>query len=294
MPSPEQSIAEAIRSYYNNPQTLRKFSLWGPDSKRPGVTAAHMGLDDVEQFHKDVLRRPIEYLRHKRAIGRMTRRIIAESSVADGHRVLDAGCGTGAVSFPIAEENPRAQVYGISLSHSQLEAARSYQQSAGIRNIHFSEQNYTQTAFAEASLDRVIFVESLCHALDKRAAIVEASRVLKPGGKLIIFDAMYANTPTAEQQSLCDALGSNDGIAMPDLPTFEQLTGFITDAGMKTEYLFNLTTRVMASLRLIANGYIGALQEARAEPSPVIDSYLAWYLLTEQNALGYGIVRAVK
>lgn len=285
---------EAVRVYYNHPQTLRKFSLWAPDPKRPGVSAAHMGLNDVERFHKDVVRRTLDILRHRKAVERMTKFIVAEAQVASGHLVLDSGCGTGAVTFPIAEQNPRSLVFGISLSHGQLEAAQGYQQSAGIKNTFFSEQDFTKMAFRDNSLDRVIFVESFCHAADKKATILEVNRVLKPGGKLIIFDAMYDRAPSDEHRHLCDALGSTDGLAMPDLPVVADIVEFINGTDLETEHLLNLTPKIKASLALIANGYITSLLEGRAEPSPVIDSYLAWHLLTAQGPLGYAVIRAVK
>jgi len=185
-------------------------------------------------------------------------------------------------------------VLGVSLSHSQLVIAKKYQQSAGIRNTFFTEQNFTRLALRDASVDRVIFVESFCHAPDKKVTISEANRVLKPGGKLIIFDPLYVKAPAGEQEPLCEMLRSTDGLAMADLLLVDDLVAIINATGMQTEYISDLTAKVKASLALIANGYITALVEGRADPSAVIDSYLAWYLLTDQGALGYSAIRAVK
>jgi SAM-dependent methyltransferase len=273
---------------------VSKFSRWGADAKRPGVSAHHLGLDDVEHFHRDIVRRSLEIVRHKNAVERMTKLIIAESQIEDGQSILDSGCGTGSIAFPIAERNPCAHVFGLSLSRSQLEVARKYQQSAGVRNTYLSEQNFTRMAFRDGSFDRVIFAESFCHAPDKRETIVEVNRVLKPGGKVIIIDPIYLKLPPPDQEPLREVLGSTEGLAMADLPTTEELVGFINDTGMQTEYIHDLTARVRASLALIANGYISALVEGRVEPSSLIDSYLAWHMLTEQGPLGYIVLRAFK
>lgn len=294
MPSREQSILEAVRSYYNNPQTVEKFSLWGADPKRPGVSGHHLGLDDVERFRGNVLLRFFQMLRHRRAVERTTRLIIAESQLEDGQAVLDAGCGTGAITFPIAEQHRRSRVYGVSLSYTQLSIARKYRQSARAQNAYFSEQNFTRMAFRDGSFDRVIFAESFCHAPDKRETIAEVGRVLKPGGKVLVVDPLHLKPPPPGQESLREALGSTEGLAMSELPTVEQLNGFIADSGMRTEYVLDLTPRVTASLALIADGYVRALVERRIGPSPLIDSYLAWYMLTEQGPLGYVLLRAVK
>jgi hypothetical protein len=118
--------------------------------------------------------------------------------------------------------------------------------------------------------------------------------VLKPGGKVLIVDPLYLQAPDAEQQKLADALGNTEGLAMADLPAIDELVETINIVGMQTEYVLDLTPRVKSSLALIANGYVRALIEGRAEPSALIDSYLAWHLLTEQGALGYALIRAVK
>jgi SAM-dependent methyltransferase len=185
-------------------------------------------------------------------------------------------------------------VIGVSLSRSQIEIARRYQRAAGIDNAFFSEQNFAKMAFGAGSFDRVIFAESFCHAPNKRETIAEVFRVLKPGGKVLIVDPMYLKPPDADQELLAKALGSTEGLAMADLPGLEELVESINLTGMQAEHVLDLTVRVKSSLALIANGYIRALVEGRAEPSALIDSYLAWYMLTEQGALGYALIRAYK
>jgi ubiquinone/menaquinone biosynthesis C-methylase UbiE len=294
MSSRGKSTIKAVRGYYNSPQTVRKFSVWAPDTKRLGISAAHLGLDDVERFHSDPFRRSLEVLLHRRAVERMTRLIVAEAQVEDGQTVLDAGCGTGAVAFPIAERHPSSSIFGVSLSRSQLEIAQKYQQSAGLQNTYFCEQDFTELAFKDASFDRVIFAESFCHAPDKRETISEVGRVLNPGGKVLIVDPMHLKPPPPDQEPLREALGSTEGLAMANLPTIDELTDWISHAGMQVEYVLDLTERAKASLALIANGYVAALTQRRAEPSALIDSYLAWHLLTAQGPLGYALIRAFR
>jgi SAM-dependent methyltransferase len=224
----------------------------------------------------------------------MTNLIVEESQIEDGQSVLDAGCGTGSIAFPIAERNRRSHVFGVSLSRGQLAIARKYQRSAGINNAYFSEQNFTRMAFGAGSFDRVIFAESFCHAPNKRETIAEVFRVLKPGGKVLIVDPLYLAPPDADQEPLARALGSTEGLAMADLPGINELVETLDFTGMQTEYVLDLTARVKSSLALIANGYVRALTEGRIEPSALIDSYLAWHLLTEQGALGYALIRAYK
>ena len=111
-----------------------------------------------------------------------------EAQVESGHAVLDAGCGTGSVTFPIAKAHPGARLFPVSLSRSQLEIAQRYARRAGMRNVFLSEQSFTRTGFADATFDRIFFAESFCHAPDKPTTIREVARILKPGGKLLIAD----------------------------------------------------------------------------------------------------------
>jgi hypothetical protein len=62
----ERWIVKAVRDYYNSPETVHKFSRCAPDPKRPGITAAHLGLDDVESFHRDPIRLPLDLWRHRK------------------------------------------------------------------------------------------------------------------------------------------------------------------------------------------------------------------------------------
>ena len=294
MSAGEQSVLTTVRGYYNSPQTVHKFSIWGPDPKRPGVSAAHLGLDDVERFHRNIFRLPFEIRKHRKAVEKMTSLIVEESQVEDGQSVLDAGCGTGPVAFPIAERNRRARVYGANISRGQLEIMQKYQRSAGLTNVYLTEQNYTRMAFRDEAFDRVVFAESFCHAPNKAETVREVGRVLKPGGKVLIVDIIYLKSPTTDQERARQALESVDGLALLNLTTIDELVGLLKESGMEKEFVLDVSERSKASLALIANGYVDALSKETAEPSPLIDSYLAAHSLTQQGTLGYAFIRAVK
>lgn len=95
-------------------------------------------------------------------------------------RVLDAGCGVGMyvkALLPYAD-----QVYGIEIEDEHLEIA-----------AHTVPAAYLQAAAAEAlpyadnQFDLILSHEVLEHVADDRQAIAEMVRVLRPGGRAVIF-----------------------------------------------------------------------------------------------------------
>jgi SAM-dependent methyltransferase len=101
-----------------------------------------------------------------------------------GARVLDAGTGVGRWARWFAERGATS-VTGIDIEPARLAIARSHDPS-----ISYLEMPADQLGFAEASFDFVSCVTVLQHVPDnvKRKALAEFSRVLKPGGRAVIFE----------------------------------------------------------------------------------------------------------
>lgn len=105
-------------------------------------------------------------------------------------RVLDMGCGLGATLRSFARRLPKAELTGITRVPWQAEQAMQLNRRAGCEHVRIVEGNYERTAFAEGSMNAAYGVESSCYArgADKRHLLMEARRLLRPGGRLVVAD----------------------------------------------------------------------------------------------------------
>src|SRR6201993_3440646 len=99
---------------------------------------------------------------------------------------LDAGCGTGFLSFELAARGHR--VTGVDFSPAMLAEAR---RKAAQQNfpVRFEEADAEQLPFASGSFDLAISRHVLWTLPHPEAAIDEWVRVLRPGGRLAVIDS---------------------------------------------------------------------------------------------------------
>jgi SAM-dependent methyltransferase len=100
-----------------------------------------------------------------------------------GRRVLDVGCGDGALVCAAAWRG--ADATGLDPDPAMLAAARERAARAGLRTS-FLEGRMENLPFSDASLDVVVAVTVLCFVSDPAGAVREMARVLRPDGRLVI------------------------------------------------------------------------------------------------------------
>ena len=101
-------------------------------------------------------------------------------------RLLDIGCGTGGVLerlAPCIEEG-----LGIDASRDMLALARSRLTERGLAHIAVRQADMYRLPLPDAGFDAVTLHMVLHYAEDPAAALAEAARVLRPGGRLLILD----------------------------------------------------------------------------------------------------------
>lgn len=115
--------------------------------------------------------------------------LIAQAGLQRGQGVLDVGCGTGTLTLMIRKAAPDVHVAGLDVDADVLAIARAKSVDAGSA-VQWEQGSAARLPFADGSFDRV-FASLMLHHLtreDKRRALAEIYRVLKPGGELHVID----------------------------------------------------------------------------------------------------------
>jgi SAM-dependent methyltransferase len=125
-------------------------------------------------------------------LGQLYRRIAADvAAVApDGARVLEVGCGPGHLSVQLAGQH-RLEVTGLDLDPAMIARAAANTDRAanrGGRRPSFLVGDVAALAFPDRSIDLVVSTLSMHHWADPAAALAEIGRVLRPGGRALIWD----------------------------------------------------------------------------------------------------------
>jgi arsenite methyltransferase len=108
-----------------------------------------------------------------------------------GDRILDVGCGPGFyVSELLETVGPEGFVTGVDGSKPML--AISAKRCEGHSNVAFHEGDATALPVEDASFDRALSVQVLEYVADIPAALAELHRVLRPGGRVLLWDVDWA------------------------------------------------------------------------------------------------------
>ena len=115
-------------------------------------------------------------------------RILEFINVRDGMRILDLGCGSGYLTFPIAERNQRCEVIGLDIVSEAIDVDCSRAREAGLDNLSFVSYDGIDFPFEAGAFDLAVTRYALHHFPDIEHSIGEVSRVLKAEGELFISD----------------------------------------------------------------------------------------------------------
>ena len=125
----------------------------------------------------------LDVLWRKRALARLAR------EVPSPRRILDLATGTADFALAAARRFPDAFVTGVDLTPAMLEVGRRKVAAAGLADrVELQEGDACALACADASVDAVTCAFGFRNFPDRAAALREASRVLVPGGHLLVLE----------------------------------------------------------------------------------------------------------
>jgi malonyl-CoA O-methyltransferase len=94
--------------------------------------------------------------------------------------LLDMGCGKGRYLSRISSEFPNIKLYACDLSTKVSEQLSSF--------ANVKQGSLVKTSYEDRTFDFILITEALEHSVNVNAALREVTRVLKPGGSIVIID----------------------------------------------------------------------------------------------------------
>jgi len=128
---------------------------------------------------------------------------------AGAQRILDVGCGTGAMAVAAAERWPSVIVDGIDASEGMLAIARGELHARprpGRDRVRYAHGYADRLPFADGTFDVVLAAFVLQLVPSRSRALREMRRVLRPGGRLACVRWLAGGAPLAADEAYDDAL----------------------------------------------------------------------------------------
>ena len=127
---------------------------------------------------------------------RWLEKILENSPRRQGMDILDVGTGPGFFSIILSEAGNR--VFGVDCTARMLEEARINAEEAGVQPTFLKMDSHT-LGFPDGSFDLVVSRDVTWTLYDPARAYAEWKRVLRPGGRILIFDANYGTACSKER-----------------------------------------------------------------------------------------------
>jgi SAM-dependent methyltransferase len=226
-----------------------------------------------------------------------TRRALELIGVAPGERLLDIASGYGDSAVLAARERG-CVVTGLDFGEAAVIVARRSADLAGVADrVAFRVGDASALPFEDEGFDAVLCECSLCTFADKRRALAEVRRVLRPGGRVAIADVLadHGQLPASLRGPLATAACVGGALSQDDLFRLIDSCGFrVLDAQSCTQDAAEMADRVYDRLRgariLGADRIVGSTHVIE----DAIEMAAAARAAIAQGALDYAIFAAAR
>jgi ubiquinone/menaquinone biosynthesis C-methylase UbiE/DNA-binding HxlR family transcriptional regulator len=122
--------------------------------------------------------------------------------------VADLGAGDG--SFALLLSQRAVRVIAVDSSARMIEVGREQAARHGVKNVEYRLGDMEEVPIGAGEVDLVFFSQSLHHALHPERALTEASRILAPGGRIVVLDLLKHRFEEAREMYADEWLGFSE------------------------------------------------------------------------------------
>lgn len=245
----------------------------------------HRFVNELDAAAIDRLIARLENRAKDKVFTRLFDRYAPELNPGPNGRVLEVGCGTGAtLRMLVRRPDFSGKAVGVDQSPEFIAAAQRFVSGEpGAERMEFDVGDAHKLDFPDGSFDVVFAHTLISHVTDPFAVLREMARLVKPGGKLAIFDGDYASMtyamPDHELGQRMDAalvkVSFNNPRIMRDLPRL------MPEFGLKLEQAWGEAVVEIGTgsyFKTFVETYAPYIVKSGMVPADVVDAWLATLL----------------
>ena len=158
-------------------------------------------VDELDDATLDVMADRLEARGQHPRFVTMMNEYLGAMGIDAARRVLDLGCGTGVAARAIAGRSGfSGTVIGIDRSPHLIAAGKRIAGEEGIADrVELLTGDSHELGFEDGAFDAVVAHTLFSHVDDPQTVMAELVRVLRPGGRIGIFDGDYASLTFATE-----------------------------------------------------------------------------------------------
>ena len=108
------------------------------------------------------------------------------AELADGHDILELGCGWGSLTLWMAQHFPDSRIVAVSNSRPQREFIESRCRTLGLKNVRVMTEDVNRLQLPENQFDRVVSIEMFEHMRNYSVLLERIGSWLRTSGKLFV------------------------------------------------------------------------------------------------------------
>lgn len=169
----------------------------------------------------------------KQMLEELVHQVVRRLAPAAGARLADLGCGYGAAARLVAacyDSNVDA-ITAVMEQKREGDAVARLQGLGAHVTMHYGD--FRKTTLADGRMDGVYALESLCYGSGESKAdvLLEAARILKPGGRIALTDGFLLKRPTGTRSRMVHA--TEEGWAMECFAQRDAFLAAMRDVGFE-------------------------------------------------------------